>query len=195
MRQVTELLSSRGFKINVQQDATLAHTNLYNLYATRNVNAQKSNKPSAEFIWSSRELLLKELRERLKKSLPEYMVPTEYVLLPELPLTSSGKVDRRALPAPRTTKKAEFVPPRDEIEKSLAEVWCQVLRLERVSIHDNFFELGGDSILSIQATSRAKAAGVNITVKQIFENQTIAKLASVATEGPAIHSTTGRTCA
>jgi non-ribosomal peptide synthase protein (TIGR01720 family) len=178
VRQVTELLSSRGFKIDVQQDATLAQTNLYNLYARRNVNRPKSEKPPVEFVWSSRELLVKELRERLKQSLPEYMVPAEFVLLPELPLTSSGKVDRRALPAPRTTKKTEFVVPRDQIEKTLGEVWCQVLKLERVSIHDNFFELGGDSILSVLIVTRAAKAGLQLTPRHLFRYQTIAELAS-----------------
>jgi amino acid adenylation domain-containing protein/non-ribosomal peptide synthase protein (TIGR01720 family)/FkbM family methyltransferase len=177
--KVTEMLSRRGFEINVQQDATLEQTNLYNLYATRNATPQKSSdKPPAEFIWSSRERLVKELRERLKKSLPEYMVPTEFVLLSELPLTSSGKVDRRALPAPRSTKKAEFVAPRDQIEKTLAEVWCQVLRLERVSIHDNFFELGGDSILSVLIVTRAAKAGLRLLPRDLFQYQTIAELAS-----------------
>jgi amino acid adenylation domain-containing protein/non-ribosomal peptide synthase protein (TIGR01720 family)/FkbM family methyltransferase len=178
VKQVTELLSSRGFKIDVQQDAMLAQTNLYNLYARRNANPQKSDKPAAEFVWSSRELLMKELRERLKQSLPEYMVPTEFVLLPEFPLTSSGKVDRRALPAPRSTKKAEFVAPRDQIEKTLAEVWCQVLKLERVSIHANFFELGGDSILSVLIVTRAAKAGLQLTPRHLFRYQTIAELAS-----------------
>ena len=178
VRQVTQLLGSRGFKIDVQQDATLAQTNLYNLYATRKAKPRKSEKPTAEFGWSSRELLVKELRERLKQSLPEYMLPAEFVLLSELPLTSSGKVDRRALPAPRTTKKTEFVAPRDQIEKTLAEVWCQVLKLERVGIHDNFFELGGDSILSVLIVTRAAKTGLQLTPRHLFRYQTIAELAS-----------------
>ncbi len=178
VRKVTELLRSRGFQIHVQQDATLEQTNLYNLYASRNAKRQSVDKSPTEFVWSSRELLVKELRERLKKSLPEYMVPADFVLLPELPLTSSGKVDRRALPAPRSTQKAEFVAPRDQVEKTLAEVWCQVLGVERVSIHDNFFELGGDSILSVLIVTRAAKAGLQLTPRHLFRHQTIAELAS-----------------
>src|SRR6185369_10511424 len=179
VRNVTELLGRHGFAINVQQDAMLEQTNLYNLYASRNPRAHaKRDEPAAAHVWSSRELLVKELRERLKQSLPEYMVPTAFVLLSEFPLTSSGKVDRRALPAPRSTKKAEFVAPRDQIEKTLAEVWCQVLRLERVSIHDNFFELGGDSILSVLIVTRAAKAGLQLTPRHLFRYQTIAELAS-----------------
>ena len=186
VRKVTELLNRHGFRINVQQDAMLAQTNLYNLYASRNRKTQESEKPAAEFVWSSRELLVKELREQLKQSLPEYMVPTAFVLLSELPLTSSGKVDRRALPAPQRVRKAEFVAPRDQIEQTLAELWCQVLRVERVSVHDNFFELGGDSILSIQIVMRAAKAGLRLIPKHLFQHQTIAELASAVGSSGAI---------
>jgi non-ribosomal peptide synthase protein (TIGR01720 family)/FkbM family methyltransferase len=187
VRKVTELLTNRGFKINVQQDATLEQTNLYNLYANRNAGPQrKLDEQPVEFVWSSRELLVKELRERLKKCLPEYMVPAEFVLLPELPLTSSGKVDRRALPAPHATKKAEFVAPRDQVETTLADVWRQVLRIERVSIHDNFFELGGDSILSVLIVTRAAKAGLQLTPRHLFRYQTIAELASSVSSTTAI---------
>jgi amino acid adenylation domain-containing protein/non-ribosomal peptide synthase protein (TIGR01720 family)/FkbM family methyltransferase len=183
VNQVIDLLSRHGFKINVQQDAMLAQTNLYNLYARRNSNPQAGlqnrDNTAAEFVWSSRELLVKELRERLKQSLPEYMVPTAFVLLSELPLTSSGKADRRALPAPQQgAGKAEFVGPRDQIETTLAGLWCQVLGVERVSIHDNFFELGGDSILSMQIVMRAAKAGLQLMPKHLFQHQTIADLAS-----------------
>jgi non-ribosomal peptide synthase protein (TIGR01720 family) len=191
VRKVTELLSRHGFQINVQQDAMLEQTNLYNLYARRNpepkTGLQKRDKAPVEQVWSSRELLVKELRERLKRSLPEYMVPTAFMLLSELPLTSSGKVDRRALPAPqRSAAKAEFVAPRDQVEKTLAELWCQVLRVERVSIHDNFFELGGDSILSIQIVMRAAKAGLQLIPKHLFQHQTIAELASAVGSSSAI---------
>ncbi|HKY29366.1 MAG TPA: FkbM family methyltransferase, partial [Pyrinomonadaceae bacterium] len=183
IRQVTDLLSRHGFKVNVQQDAMLKQTNLYNLYASRNTESPSENvsKPRNEPVWNSRELLVNDLRERLKKSLPEYMVPAAFVLLPKFPLTSSGKVDRNALPDPkRSGDKTEFVAPREEVERTLADVWCQVLRLERVSIHDNFFELGGDSILSIQIVTRAAKAGLQLTPRHLFKYQTIAELASAA---------------
>jgi len=183
VRQVRDLLAARGFNVNVQQDAMLNQTNLYNIYASRSLNStgslQKLNDPPAEFVWRSRELLAKSLRERLKKSLPEYMVPASFVLLPEMPLTANGKIDRKALPAPgRSEGRAQFVAPREPREKTLADVWCQVLGLERVSVHDNFFELGGDSIISIQIVSRAAKAGLQLSPKHLFQHQTIAELAS-----------------
>ncbi|MEH2305427.1 amino acid adenylation domain-containing protein [Nostoc sp.] len=121
------------------------------------------------------------LRSFLKEKLPEYMIPSAIVTLESLPLTPNGKIDRRALPAPeaRTGIEISLVAPRTPIEEKLAQIWAQVLRVEQIGIHDNFFELGGDSILSIQIISRAKVAGVKLTVKQLFANQTIAQLATV----------------
>jgi amino acid adenylation domain-containing protein/non-ribosomal peptide synthase protein (TIGR01720 family) len=125
-----------------------------------------------------------ELRAELKQSLPDYMVPSAFVAMDSLPVTANGKLDRRALPKPETDNEAALqrIPPRTEKEKILATIWCQVLNLQEVGIRDNFFELGGDSILSIQIISRAKLAGLHLTTKQIFENQTIEELAEVASE-------------
>ncbi|MBD2520503.1 amino acid adenylation domain-containing protein, partial [Nostoc sp. FACHB-973] len=123
-----------------------------------------------------------ELRSFLKEKLPDYMVPSVIVILESLPLTPNGKIDRRALPAPESRVGIEttLVAPRNPIEEKLAEIWAQVLRVESIGIDDNFFELGGDSILSIQIITRAKLAGIELTVKQLFANQTIAQLATVA---------------
>ncbi|WP_199335631.1 non-ribosomal peptide synthetase [Nostoc sp. FACHB-110] len=124
-----------------------------------------------------------ELRSFLKERLPDYMVPSAYAILESFPLTPNGKIDRRALPQPeaRTGIETDIVLPRTPIEEKLAQIWTQVLRIEAIGIHDNFFELGGDSILSIQIISRAKLAGIELTVKQLFANPTIAQLATVAT--------------
>ncbi|WP_193200856.1 non-ribosomal peptide synthetase, partial [Nostoc sp. MG11] len=130
---------------------------------------------------SNRDLVAK-LPSFLKQKLPEYMIPTAFVTLDSLPLTPNGKVDRKALSAPdgTITRVHEYVAPRTQVEQTLANIWQQLLLLEKVSIHDNFFEIGGDSILSIQLVSRAKNSGIEISIKQIFQNQTIAKLAKVA---------------
>ncbi|MFT3764376.1 MAG: amino acid adenylation domain-containing protein [Minicystis sp.] len=125
-----------------------------------------------------------ELRSFLKEKLPEYMVPAAFVLLDALPLTASGKIDRRALPAPEEGERAAtgtaFVAPTSAVEAELAKIWASVLRLPQVGIHDNFFEIGGDSILSIQIVSRALKADIHITPRQIFEHPTIAELAAAA---------------
>ncbi|MEO7195211.1 MAG: amino acid adenylation domain-containing protein, partial [Pseudonocardiaceae bacterium] len=123
-----------------------------------------------------------ELRAHLARTLPDYMLPALFVTLEELPLGPTGKVDRGALPAPGQLARpvARYVAPRSATERTLAEIWAQVLHVERVGIEDNFFELGGDSILSIQVVSRARRAGVQVTTKDIFFRQTVAELAASA---------------
>ncbi len=122
------------------------------------------------------------LRQYLEQKLPEYMVPSAYVFLDAFPLSSNGKLDRKALPAPEParTQQDQYALPRNQTEESLARIWREVLKIERVGIHDNFFALGGDSILSIQIISRANQEGLRITPMQLFEHQTISTLAAVA---------------
>nr|AXN93590.1 PuwF-G [Cylindrospermum alatosporum CCALA 994] len=122
-----------------------------------------------------------ELRSFLKQQLPDYMVPGIFVFLDALPLTPNGKVDRRALPAPNLEQNRPIglVPASTAIEESLVTIWSEILGLKQVSIHDNFFDLGGDSIISIQIIARAAQVGIQLTLKQIFQCQTIAELATV----------------
>ncbi len=124
-----------------------------------------------------------ELRAYLRERLPEYMVPSAFVSLDALPVTPNGKLDRKALPAPRQDRPEPgdgFVEPRTDAERRIAAVWAEVLRVPQVGVHDNFFELGGDSILSIQVVARAAAAGVKLTPQLVFRNQTVAELAVAA---------------
>ncbi|BAZ09555.1 amino acid adenylation domain-containing protein [Calothrix sp. NIES-4071] len=123
-----------------------------------------------------------QLRSFVSAQLPQYMVPHTFVILESLPLTPNGKVNRRALPAPQShgLLQESFVAPRNQIEEILTQIWAQVLRVEQVGINDNFFELGGDSILSIQIIAKAKQAGLQLSLKQLFGHQTIAELAAVA---------------
>ncbi|WP_035647389.1 phosphopantetheine-binding protein, partial [Bradyrhizobium sp. ORS 285] len=123
------------------------------------------------------------LRQQLQRSLPDYMVPSAIVLLASLPLTPNGKLDRNALPAPEWQGTAEtMIAPRNATEATLAAIWRDVLKREQVSVTDNFFALGGDSIQSIQVVARARQAGLSLTARQVFEQQTIAALAAVAGE-------------
>ncbi|HEX7184126.1 MAG TPA: amino acid adenylation domain-containing protein [Thermoanaerobaculia bacterium] len=120
-----------------------------------------------------------ELRDRLAGSLPDYMVPSVFVFLDDMPLTTHGKVDRRALPEPEAERPRldrVYAEPRTETEKALTEIWRRLLRVDRVGIHDNFFELGGDSILCIQVVAQARKAGLHLTPKQVFQTPTIAAL-------------------
>ena len=132
-------------------------------------------KEAEKFRW-------KQVRETLAGRLPDYMLPALCVQLEKLPLTPNGKVDRRALPLPEEaylSHEKEYTAPRTEMEASLAEVWRQVLGVQKIGVHDNFFALGGDSILSIQIISRARQSGLQLTPRQLFQQQTIAELARV----------------
>ena len=122
-----------------------------------------------------------ELRHFLQQKLPEYMVPAAFITLEALPLLNNGKVDRRRLPAPqrsRTDFGKSYVAPRAATEELLAEIWAQVLGIERVGIYDDFFELGGHSLLATQAVSRIREAfQVELPLRRLFELPTIAGLA------------------
>ena len=108
------------------------------------------------------------------------MVPAAFVTLPALPLTSNGKIDRRALPIPSVPVRAgRFVAPRNETERTLAEVWAAVLRFDAIGVDDNFFELGGDSILSIQVIARCRQAGLHVTTRDLFKYPTVAALSAI----------------
>ena len=124
---------------------------------------------------------IEEVRECLEQSLPDYMVPSVFVLLQALPLTSNGKVDRRALPSPDIAAAGTNQPcvaPRNPTETTLVEIWCQLLRRQSVSIHENFFHLGGHSLLATQVISRiAGTFNVELPVRAIFEAPTVARLA------------------
>ena len=122
------------------------------------------------------------VRQRLSAWLPDYMVPAHIVVLDEFPLTPSGKLDRKALPAPEYTA-AGYRAPGSAVEEILAGIYAQVLGLERVGVDDSFFELGGDSISSMQVVARARAAGLVCRPRDVFVEQTVAGLARVATVG------------
>jgi amino acid adenylation domain-containing protein len=119
------------------------------------------------------------LREHLRRELPEYMVPAAFVPLERLPLTPSGKVDRKALPAPEYGAAEEtYVAPRTPVEEMLAEIWAEVLRLERVGVEESFFDLGGHSLLATRVVSRIRAVfGVELPLRALFEGPTIEELA------------------
>ncbi len=119
-------------------------------------------------------------RAAVAESLPVYMVPTAVVAIDALPLTVNGKLDTKALPAPEYQDVDSYRAPGDAVEEILAGIYAQVLGLERVGVDESFFELGGDSILSMQVVARARAAGVLCRPRDVFIEQTVARLAQVA---------------
>ncbi len=140
---------------------------------------------------SGQEPTTNELRNFLKGKLPDYMVPSAFVMRHAFPLTPHGKVDRGALPAPDQShpERTEiFVAPRNSVEEVLAEIWAEVLGLEQVGVHDDFFELGGHSLLATQAISRIREAfQIELPLRSLFEAPTIANLAIRVVQQEAEH--------
>src|SRR5581483_8616240 len=128
---------------------------------------------------SDKSSLIHALRQFLQERLPEYMLPSAYMLLEKLPLSANGKVDRKTLPNPVHEDMAhEFVAPRSALEEMLATVWASTLGLQRVSIHDNFFMLGGHSLLATQLVTRVRElCQVDLPLSSLFHAQTIASFA------------------
>ncbi len=163
-QRVEEILDQIGYGQNMQATETAG---------SRLVAYYVSNEP----------LTVSDLRSHLSQNLPETMIPSYFVRLDKIPLTTNGKVDRAALPGPdhgRPQLNQRYVPPRNQIERQLAQIWAHVLGVERVGIHDDFFELGGDSIINIQIIARANRFGLGLTSQKLFEHPTVAGLATVA---------------
>ena len=150
---------------------------LYGIRAWR----EYTNDPSAA---AASQRLAPELRRWLESRLPDYMVPSAFVLMDALPLTPNGKVDRKALPAPDPSAlppAAAQIPPRNAEEKVLAEIVQRILRLTSVGVLDNLFDLGADSLLVFQITTRANQAGLAVTPREVFQHRTIAEIAKLHT--------------
>ncbi|WP_241090018.1 condensation domain-containing protein, partial [Pseudomonas viridiflava] len=125
------------------------------------------------------------LKGELRAHLPDYMVPTHFVLLDAMPLTANGKLDRKALPAPDATQlQAQYVAPEGELEQQLAAIWAKVLKVEQVGRTDNFFELGGHSLLATQVISRIRQhLSVELSLRHLFEARDLAAFAQCAGQG------------
>jgi amino acid adenylation domain-containing protein len=182
----------RGFRIETGEiEAVLAeHEQILQAVVTAHEDFAGNDQLVAYVVTEAgAEVSTSELRRHLSAHLPEYMIPAVFVPLAELPLTANGKLDRKALPAPdgsRPVLEREFVAPRSETEKLLAEIWSEVLGVSQVGIHDNFFELGGHSLLATTVISRIRASfSVELPLRYLFEARTIARLALAIAQGQA----------
>jgi amino acid adenylation domain-containing protein/non-ribosomal peptide synthase protein (TIGR01720 family) len=134
------------------------------------------------------------MRRHLKGKLPEHMIPSAFVMMESLPITSNGKMDRKALPRPEqvsSEKEKSYEEPVTPVERLLAGIWAQTLGIAKVGAQDNFFDLGGDSILGMQIVARANQAGLRLDPRQIFQYQTISELAAAAGAFPDIQAGQG----
>ena len=175
----------RGFRIELGEvEAALSqHPAVRDIVAVVREDTPGDRRLVAYVVMNSPEnTATADLRGFLKQKLPEYMLPTSFVLLEKLPITPSGKVDRKSLPAPDTSAlslRSSYVAPRTDTEQQVSQIWSQILKLEKIGIHDNFFELGGYSLLGTQILTRVrKIFAINIPLKVLFESSTITEFAN-----------------
>jgi len=187
LEPITSLLEQQGFEVLVEQDPLLRSTDLCYVYAIRPSAAGqliREQAPDAHLQSvpvDQQALTPLVLRKYLTARLPHYMVPAAFVLMPELPLTANGKIDREALPlvtSDQARPSGGSTVPRTATERTLAAIWTELLKVEQVGVEDDFFELGGHSLLAIQLVSRVRDTfGVDLPLRNLFEHPTVAKLA------------------
>ena len=184
----------RGFRIEVGEiEAVLRAHPAIDDCAVVALEGEDGQRRLAGYIVARQgeDLTVEGLRGYLKERVPDYMVVSSFMLLDALPLTSNGKLNRKALPAPDQSRPElgeDYAAPSNEKEELLASIWSRVLGVDRVGINDNYFALGGDSIRSIQVRARAQEVGLDVSLQQLFQHQTIKELAQVVTYGQAAPS-------
>ncbi len=138
----------------------------------------------AYFTWAAEPVDVDSVRAFLQGQLPEYMLPSAYVPLAQLPLTANGKIDRKALPVPPPDAviSRAFEAPVDALEQSLAQLWAEVLKLEQVGRHDSFFELGGHSLLAIRLVNLMQEAGLQVSLAELFQHANVACVAAMLSQ-------------
>jgi amino acid adenylation domain-containing protein len=172
----------RGFRIELGEIETILnqHPAVCQVVVTAREDAP-GEKRLVAYVVSKQTVSIIELRDFLSTKLPEYMIPSAFVLLESLPLTPNGKLDRLALPQPESTRQElaqAFISSRNPVEEMLAGIWSQVLGVKEVGIYDNFFELGGHSLLATQVIQRSRQAfKIDLPLRCLFESPTVAKLA------------------
>jgi acyl carrier protein len=184
LEQIHDLLARYGFEVAVEQDELATGTGIYNLYARRpglGRGQGVAGSPNRTAEIGGPELTVSELQAFLRERLPEFMLPSDLVLLEDLPYTRSGKVDRKGLPAPEEVQRESERPvaaPRHPFEEVLVGIWSEVLQKSPIGIEDNFFELGGHSLLATQLVSRVRSAfSIELPLRTLFEHPTVAELA------------------
>ncbi|MEM7114296.1 MAG: amino acid adenylation domain-containing protein [Chloroflexota bacterium] len=171
----------RGFRIEFGEIelALRTHQELQDCLVIAQETADQPTRLIAYCIPNKNAPTPNDLRQFLQTRLPSYMVPAAFVLLDEFPLTTSGKINRRALPLPDSSPTASYIPPDGDTEQTIATIWAEVLQQPQVGRHDNFFDLGGHSLLATQIVSRIRQAlTIELPIRALFESPTVAELAS-----------------
>jgi amino acid adenylation domain-containing protein/FkbM family methyltransferase len=189
LRYIRDLLESNGFEVDADQDIVTGMTGLYNLYARKPCGKQTSTAgrivrdPVA--LAAAGVLDISALRSHASARLPGYMVPSSYVVLDSIPLTSSGKADRRALPDPDISAARSVAPPRSHREEMLCATMAHVLGVPKVGIDEDFFGLGGNSVLGLRFVNRIPRKW-GVAIRDLYESPTVAGLAAVCDDRDAL---------
>ncbi|MEH2455999.1 non-ribosomal peptide synthetase [Nostoc sp.] len=183
--RVDHQVKIRGFRIELGEIETILSQHPQVQQAVVSVRENDGNKSLVAYVVSKQTLNVSELQKFLREKLPEYMMPSTFIMLKALPLTSNGKVNRNALPesnGDRPELAATYEPPQTEVEQTIVNIWQQMLHVEKVGIHDNFFDLGGHSLLLVQVHAKLREAfHTDISVLNLFEYPTINSLAKYLT--------------
>ncbi len=171
----------RGFRIELGEiEAVLTQHPDIQAAAVIDREDKPGDRYLAAYIVSSQALTTNDMRDFLKQKLPDYMLPGAFVFLDAIPLTTNGKVDRQALPAPDLRTSDTFVPPSDALELQLMQIWEEVLHVSPIGIHDNFFNLGGHSLLAVSLMARIQQQfDKNLSLATLFQGATIAHIAKI----------------
>ncbi|MBD2137713.1 amino acid adenylation domain-containing protein [Anabaena sp. FACHB-1237] len=185
---IVNLLTEQGYDLLVDQDVLLTNTELCYIYAIRPSEKGKLVKqthPQSHIleipIITETLISSNEIKEFVIDKLPEYMLPTAFVLLDKLPLTANGKIDKKALPLPGQSlvNETQYVMPENDTEKTIVEIWQEVLKMPKVGRNDNFFDLGGNSLLLIQVHRKLQEQLViELPVVEMFSYPTVKALSS-----------------
>ncbi|WP_392481078.1 amino acid adenylation domain-containing protein [Nostoc sp. C110] len=185
--RVDQQVKIRGFRVELGEIESVLCQHPQVQQAVVSVREDNSNKSLIAYVVSkqTQTLNVSELQRFIREKLPEYMMPSTFIMLKALPLTSNGKINRNALPesnGDRPELAANYEPPQTEVEQSIADIWQQILHVEKVGIHDNFFDIGGHSLLLVQAHAKLREIFLsNISVINLFEYPTINSLAKYLT--------------
>jgi amino acid adenylation domain-containing protein len=185
--RVDNQVKVRGYRIELGEiEATLASEPSVKSCAVLVREDEPGNKQLVGYVVprEGKSPTSQDLQHFIKSKLPEYMAPSQFVFLPSIPLTTNGKVDRKALPAPTyghaagATEEKGFAAPHTETEKAIAEIWSKLMKLERIGIHDDFFDFGGHSLMAMKMVSQIEERfGVSLPLADFLEEPTIAGLA------------------
>lgn len=175
----------RGFRIELGEieKQLLKHKDIKEAVVLARDN-DFDNKYLCAYLTADSKISIDEIRRYLLEELPEYMIPSYFVQLDQLPVTTNGKVDRKLLPEPDITDTELEAPielPEDETQEILVKVWCEVLGLQQVGVHNNYYSLGGDSIKAIQISSKLRDYNLKVAIRDLLQHQTIKELSKYVT--------------